>query len=263
MSFAEYPQLVIFLSIYVFVVGIFGGSFLSVVGIRLPRGMSIVHPRSHCDACGRPLAFYELIPIFSYGVMRGACRTCGVRIPARYIIFEVLAGALALYTLWHEPTWSLRISWWLLWSLLLVTSQTDLEAMIVPNVISYPSAALFLMISVVLHTRTISSAIMGMAVGFLLIAGIHILSKGKMGLGDAKLYLSIGAVLGPYETLFSLIAASMLGTVIGYTLRYLGRLKPRQAIPFVPFISGGVLLTSLIGKLVINWYFHLLHVPLQ
>ncbi|OPG16409.1 prepilin peptidase [Ferroacidibacillus organovorans] len=263
MVFVDSPLFAVFLSIYVFVAGAFFGSFLNVVGMRIPRGESIIFPGSHCDLCKRPLMFYELIPILSYGFLRGTCRTCGGRVSAKHVVFETLAGVLALYTLWHEPTWTLRSEWWLFWGLLLVTSSTDLEAMIVPNVISYPSAALFLLICVVLHPRSISDALLGMAVGFLLITGIHLLSKGKMGLGDAKLYLSIGIVLGPYGTLFSLIAASMLGTLIGYSLRFSGRLKPRQAIPFVPFIAGGVFLTSLVGSPVIDWYLHLLHVSPQ
>lgn len=250
----------IFFSIYVFIVGAFWGSFLNVISMRLLRGESIVSPGSHCDVCRRPLAFHEMIPILSYELSRGMCRSCGRRVSAKHIVFEMLAGILALYTLWREPTWTLRMEWWLLWSLMLLTCWTDLEAMIVPNVISYPSAAFFLLVIAIFQIRSVPSALLGMAVGFLLITGIHLLSKGKMGLGDAKLYLSIGAVLGPFGTLFSLIAASMLGTVIGYSLRFCGRLKPRQAIPFVPFIAGGVFLTSLVGNFVIHWYLQLLHV---
>ncbi|RIV22840.1 prepilin peptidase [Alicyclobacillaceae bacterium I2511] len=241
----------------VFAYGLICGSFLTVVGDRVPLGLSLIHPPSHCTACGRQLRAWELIPVFSWLLLGGRCHTCKTHIPARYPLLELATGALWLFTVYQVPTWPARLAWFGFWLVLLAATATDLATMRIPNVLSMPGALMVYGLFVLTQTRTWTSSLWGAGVGFGLLFLIHLLSKGRMGLGDAKLYLSIGAALGPWLSLESFVLASFFGTLIGLPLRWSGRIAAGQAIPFVPFIALGVVTTFLWGhslwQLYLQW----------
>ncbi|MCL6517748.1 prepilin peptidase [Alicyclobacillus sp.] len=239
-----------------FCVGTLFGSFIHLVGWRVPRGESIVRPRSHCPSCGRTLSAWELVPVLSWLALGGRCRTCRTPIPVRYPCVELAAGTLFALTATHAANPIAAVAWAVFWLLLLAVVVTDLTTMRVPDVLSLPGAGVVLVLSVVSGAQRPLAAVAGMAGCALVLVLLHLVSRGQMGLGDAKLYLSIGAMLGFWGGLGSLVLASAFGTVIGYGMRWAGWLKPRQPIPFVPFIAMGVVTVVWFGHPLTRWYLH-------
>ncbi|MCL6593936.1 MAG: A24 family peptidase [Alicyclobacillus sp.] len=247
--------------VYAFVLGSALGSFANVIGDRLPRGESVVWPRSHCSGCGRTLSAGELVPVAAWLFLRGRCRTCQTAIPVRYPTLELACGC------WYAVTLSLAAprawaAWAVLWWLLAAACATDLTSMRVPNVLTLPGAGLTAILAAVGGMPWLTHVLAGAAVCWAVLVALHIMSRGQMGLGDAKLYLAIGAVLGPWRGLESLVWAAFCGTFIGLIWRARGRLQRRQPLPFVPFIAMGVTITALFGDAVWQWYvLHLLSGP--
>ncbi len=240
------------------------GSFLNVVGYRVPRGESIVVPNSYCPNCRTRIRWYDLIPVLSWLILRGKCRHCRQPISATYPLIELATAVLFAVTYAVTPLneWPQMVAWWLFWLLLMAVVATDLNAMKVPDVLSLPGA-------IVVYVAAVSTGIQGWlpsllgALGCCLVLfGIHVVTRGNMGMGDVKLYLSIGAMLGFVGGLESLVIASFYGTVIGLSLRAAGILRRRQHIPFVPFIALGVITVAFFGRDLTNWYLHgLLQLP--
>jgi prepilin signal peptidase PulO-like enzyme (type II secretory pathway) len=237
-----------------FLFGLLFGSFINVVGYRVPRGESVVFPRSHCPHCGRTLSAWELIPVVSWLALGGRCRTCRVPIPLRYPCIELAAGALLALTAVHAQSVLAGLAWSVFWLLLLAAVATDLTSLRVPDVLSLPGAVVVLALAILSGVRGAGGALLGMAGCALTLWGIHLLSRGRMGLGDVKLYASIGAMLGFWGGVESLVLASLYGTVIGYGMRAAGRLKPREPVPFVPFIAMGVVTAVWFGDALTGWY---------
>jgi prepilin signal peptidase PulO-like enzyme (type II secretory pathway) len=242
--------------VFIATLGALLGSFLNVVGYRLPRGESIVSPGSHCTHCGRPLRSHELIPMLSWLVLRGKCRSCGQSISVRYPLLEAATACLFAATFLAFPEWPVRVGWMVFWLVVMAAVSTDLYAMMVPNALSLPGAVVMFVVSVCTGLQHWMGAVVGLAGCFTLLLAIHLLSGGNMGLGDAKLYLSIGAALGAVQGIESLVFASFYGTVIGLVLRAVGWLERRQYVPFVPFIAMGVVTAVFWGHALSGWYFH-------
>lgn len=239
-----------------FLFGLVLGAFLNVIAYRVPRLESVVTPRSHCATCHHTLAWYELIPILSWLALRARCRHCGTPISVRYPVLELTTGLVFTLTYLRFSTWSVRCAWDVFWLLLVAMMGTDLTSMRVPNVLSYPSALLMLVISGGTDIQTWSEAIWGSVVGFSLIFLIHLFSRGNMGMGDAKLYLTIGAMLGPLYTVESFVLASLSGALVGLLMRLAGLIGRREYIPFVPHIVVGVVIAVFWGPPLTTWYLH-------
>lgn len=240
-----------------FVLGLVIGSFLNVVAYRLPRNESIVFPSSHCPQCGHALSATELIPILSWMFLRGRCRSCHAVISMVYPLIELITATLFVLSLHISSHWSARFAWCVFWMLLVAVVGTDLRYKRVPDILSKPGAVLLLMLSVLCGVQPWKQAVLGMLVCYAVLMGIHVLSGGHMGRGDAKLYLSIGAMLGPWFGLESLMFASFAGTIVGIVLRIVGFLGRREPMPFVPYIVIGVIVEVFFGEAINQWYFHL------
>ncbi len=228
--------------------GLLFGSFLNVVAYRVPRHESIVHPGSYCTSCHHELRPWDLIPVLSWIILRGRCRYCRAPISIRYPMLEIATSLLFLWSGLHTILPLQRITWWVFWMLLMAVVGTDLTSMKVPNVLSYSGAIIVFLLSGLSGIQTWKLAVTGALTCFAVLFLIFLLSRGNMGLGDAKLYVSIGAILGPGQGIESLIFASFIAALIGIVLRFMKVLKPRQHIPFVPFIAGGVVITVLYGS---------------
>ncbi|MBX5437267.1 MAG: prepilin peptidase [Alicyclobacillaceae bacterium] len=237
--------------------GLFFGSFLNVVSYRLPRGESVVAPGSHCPHCQRPLSPAELVPVFSWLWLWGRCRTCRSPIPVRYPVLELVTGALFAATVWQVPGWPQRAAWLVFWTLMVAVAGTDLIALRVPNVLSLPGAVACTLLSGLTSVQTWAHALTGAAAGCAALCLIHVVSRGNMGLGDAKLYLSVGAMLGPLACLESLALASASGALTGILMRLAGVLQRREPIPFAPHILAGVVLTEYFGRAIAAGYIRL------
>src|SRR4249920_435930 len=198
-----------------FLGGLVAGSFVTVVAHRVPRGESIVGPRSRCPSCGAQIAAYDNVPVISWVVLRGRARCCGAPISARYPLAELTLGVLYAATvlvLWDEP-WEVALGLVFVTALMAVTL-TDLEQRIIPNKILIVAAALAVAIAVVgdpgsLPERAIAAA----AAGGLLFAAALAYPRG-MGLGDVKLAATMGLFLGRNVApaiLVALLAGSLVG----------------------------------------------------
>lgn len=242
--------------LFSFLVGLVCGSFLNVVAYRVPRGESVLWPRSYCTACGRTLTPWELIPIVSWLWLGARCRVCKAPISLRYPLLELTTALLFATTSMHFSTWGVRIGWDVFWMFLMTVMGTDFTSMRVPNVLSYPGFIFVFLLSGSLGVQSWYTAMLGAMTGFLLLFAVHLLSRGNMGMGDAKLYLSIGAMLGPLYSVESFVLASLSGAVLGILLRTLKLIARREYIPFVPHIAIGVILTVFFGHPLTLWYVH-------
>ncbi|GMA60572.1 prepilin peptidase [Alicyclobacillus fastidiosus] len=243
------------MSLYLFFVGAVFGSFATLVGDRIPSGQSIVRPGSSCNHCGLPLRAWHLIPVVSWVVLRGRCTSCRAPIPMRYPAQEALLGGAVVLSVWHRQSVLLTLTWCGLWFVLTVAISSDFTKLIVPNWLTYPSAVV-LYISSALSCGSFLHPVFGMLGGFAMIFVVHLISGGKMGLGDAKLYLSIGAVLGVALTVESFILACLFGAVMGGILRLTGHIGRKQYVPFVPFIALGVAGAQFVFGAFPQWYLH-------
>jgi len=262
-----------FLDVFGFVWGAVWGSFLNVVIVRWPE--SVVSPGSRCGSCHRPLRAWENIPILSYLMLRGRCRTCKARFSARYLLVEVLTAVLSMSLLHRhlvlgEGPLPIRLLEYLsLFAFvcgLVAISFIDLERRLIPDVISVPGILLGLICSALLPVPGLRDAAIGAAGGYLLVWGpFHKgweLLRGRPGmmLGDAKLLAMIGAFLGWQGALFSLLAGSVVGSVAGIAtaIRNRGRSDHEGVmltqVPFGPFLSLGAFAYCFYGPAVIAWY---------
>lgn len=235
--------------------GLVMGSFMTVVAHRVPRGESIVGPRSRCPGCGTTIAAYDNIPVVSWLLLRGRSRCCGERISARYPLTELALGllyALTVLVLWGDPA---EIALGLVFvSVLVVVTVTDLERRIIPNAVLLWGAAAGLAILAATDASKLPEHVgAGLAAGGLLLLAALAYPRG-MGMGDVKLAavmgLFLGRAVGP-ALLVALLAGSLVG--IGLMLRH-GAGARKTAIPFGPFLSLGGLVGLLAGDALVEGY---------
>ena len=195
------------------------GSFLNVVAARVPLRRSLVSPGSACMDCGHEIAWYDNVPILSYALLRGRCRSCGVHIPIRYPAVELVAGLLFAGCFWKFGlTGSAAVAAFFCLTLVAV-SATDLEHRIIPNRIVVPAGLIVLAANTALHPSPRWAVAAFGASGFLLAAALAY--PAGMGMGDVKLAFLMGAALGT------------LGDG-GDVHRHGGRARPRRRPPRAP-----------------------------
>jgi len=256
------------LSLPIFLLGAIVGSFLNVCIVRIPKGGSVVHPPSHCPGCKTAIRFYDNIPLLSYIALLGRCRACGEHISPRYFIVELLMASLAVI-LYYQFSFSLAfLVSFVFVAALIVISFIDLDVRIVPDVISLPGIIAGLLFSVVARygindpfelIPSPLNAIIGVLVGggFLLaLAWVYEAFTGVegMGGGDIKLLAMIGAFLGWTSIPFTLLFASLTGSVIGIGFMIAKGVGRRFALPFAPFLCLGALLYLFFGNELIQFY---------
>ncbi|HET8565356.1 MAG TPA: prepilin peptidase [Solirubrobacterales bacterium] len=235
--------------------GLAAGSFVTVVAHRVPRGESIVGPRSRCPGCGAQIAAYDNVPVFSWLLLRGRGRCCGEAISSRYPLAELGLGLAYLVTvivLRHEPV-QLAMGLVLVTALMAVTI-TDLERRIIPNKILLATAVLGLAIAAVFDPSSLPErAIAAVAAGGLLFLAALAYPKG-MGLGDVKLAAVMGLFLGR-NVAAALLVALIAGSAVGLALiAREGAAARKKAIPFGPFLALGAVAGLLAGNELVDWY---------
>jgi len=238
-----------------FLGGLLAGSFTTVVAHRVPRGESIVGPRSRCPACGAQIAAYDNVPVVSWLALRGRARCCGARISSRYPLTELSLAALYAATvlvLWDEP-WEVALGLVFVTALAAVTL-TDLERRVIPNRILLVAAVLAVAIVAIgdpssLPQRAIAAAGAG---GLLFLAALAY-PRG-MGLGDVKLAATMGLFLGR-NVAPALFVALLAGSLVGLAMiaRH-GAAARKRAIPFGPFLALGGVVGLLAGDQLVDWY---------
>jgi leader peptidase (prepilin peptidase) / N-methyltransferase len=251
------PAWVELLAVVVF--GLCVGSFLNVCAYRLPLGESIVHPRSRCTSCGRTLTWLDNIPVLSWAVLGGRCRTCNQPVSWMYPAVEVVTALVFVITYLTYGLTLLSLVRVVFACALIVLFVTDLQHKILPNVITLPGIVVGFVCSVFLPPGWMSSLI-GVAVGggFLLaIAEAYYRIRGQegLGMGDVKLLAMIGAFLGWKLVLLTLVFASFTGSLAGGVLIASGRGNMKYALPFGTFLAVGALFAATWGEPIADWYF--------
>ena len=251
-----------------FIFGALVGSFLNVCIGRIPNGESVVTPPSRCPKCKTPIAFYDNIPLISYLILRGQCRSCSERISPRYFLVELLMGLLSVGLYYRFGFGFVFFVSFVFAAALIVISFIDLDVRIVPDVVSLPGIILGLAFSVVgyfffrdgltIIPSPLSSLIGMVAGGGFLLATAWIYEKitgvDGMGGGDIKLLAMIGAFLGWPAIPVTLFIASLLGSVVGITCMVLTGAGRRLALPFAPFLCSGALIFLFYGEQIIDFY---------
>lgn len=252
-------------SVYIlaFIFGACIGSFLNVVIYRIPAGLSIVHPGSSCPRCKTMIPFYDNIPILSYLLLMGKCRHCKAPIAIRYPFVELLAGVSALAcAMSFGATLHGLVTFAFIATLIAVTF-IDLDHRIIPDTISLPGIPIFFLAALVVPTITWRASAIGIVAGggsLLAVAWVYQMITGRegMGGGDIKLLAMIGAMIGWQGILFTLFAASAIGTIVGVLAMILYGKGMRLAIPFGPFLATGAIVYLFFGNALITWYFNIL-----
>jgi leader peptidase (prepilin peptidase)/N-methyltransferase len=260
--------------------GLFGlliGSFLNVCIFRWPRDLSVVQPRSFCPECEKQIASYDNIPLLSYLLLKGRCRYCNARIPARYPIVEALTGALFFsFVATLGPT-IVALKFCLLSALVIGMVFSDLEERILPDEFTLGGVVAGLALSLVipvedgtaafflgksLHGSALSLAesAFGAAVpsGFLWLTGeifFRLRHKEGLGFGDVKMLAAIGAFLGLRGALLTMVAGSLMGSVLGLVFILITKKDSSSyELPFGSFLGAAAIGVALVGQRVLAWY---------
>jgi leader peptidase (prepilin peptidase) / N-methyltransferase len=238
-----------------FLGGLLAGSFVTVVAHRVPRGESIVGPRSRCPACGVQIAAYDNVPVLSWAVLRGHARCCGAAISARYPLTELALGALYAATvivLWDDPT---ELALGLVFvTMLVAVTLTDLERRIIPNKVLLAAAAIGVAIAVIGDPGSLPErAIAAVGAGGLFFLAALAYPRG-MGLGDVKLAATMGLFLGR-DVAPAILVALLAGSAVGLAMMAReGAGARKRAIPFGPFLAFGGVVGLLLGSELIDLY---------
>jgi leader peptidase (prepilin peptidase) / N-methyltransferase len=238
-----------------FLGGLLVGSFVTVVAYRVPRGESVVAPRSRCPGCGTQIAAYDNVPVLSWLLLRGRARCCGAAVSVRYPLTELTLGLLYAATvlvLWDEPA---EIALGLVFvTTLLAVTLTDLERRIIPNRILLAAAVLGVAIAAIGVPGTLPErALAAVAAGGLLFLAALAYPRG-MGLGDVKLAAVMGLFLGR-NVAPAMLVALLAGALVGLAMiAREGAAARKRAIPFGPFLALGGVVGLLAGDQLVDWY---------
>jgi len=231
------------------------GSFLNVVAARVPLKRSLVSPGSACMACGHEIAWYDNVPLLSYALLRGRCRSCAVHIPLRYPAVELATALLLAGSVWRFGLGGSAAVASFFCLALVAVSATDLEHRIIPNRIVVPAGVIVLAANTALHPGPQWAIGAFGASGFLLVAALAY--PGGMGMGDVKLAFLMGAALGktvPVALFVGMLAAMVPGIVL--LVRH-GRAARKMGVPFGPFLALGSVVALFAGTWLLHGYLSL------
>ena len=234
------------------------GSFLNVCIHRLPLKQSVVHPGSRCPDCGYALRWYDNVPVISYAVLRGRCRSCARPISLQYPLVETVTAVIfVLHWYAFGPTVLLPLR--LLFACaLIVLFMIDLEHQILPDVITLPGIVVGVVCSLFLPPGPLMS-VLGVLLGGGLLwaiaeAWFRLRKVDAMGFGDVKMLAMVGGWLGVKMVLVTFVLSSMLGGLIGAALIGSRRADMATRVPFGTMLAVGALVASLYGEDLLTWY---------
>jgi leader peptidase (prepilin peptidase)/N-methyltransferase len=236
--------------------GLIIGSFLNVVAYRLPRGESIVKPRSRCTTCGAEVRALDNVPLLSWLVLRGRCRHCSAQISARYPVVELVTGVVfALVAIARGPSAELLVDLPFA-AMLIAVADIDIEHRIVPNRILAPMAIWALAASAVVRPDKLPELLIAGAAAFTLLLVAALAYPGGMGMGDVKLAGVMGLCLG-LPVAPALLIAFFTGSIVGVAIvvRH-GAGARKRALPFGPFLALGGLVALVVGHELVHLYAH-------
>jgi leader peptidase (prepilin peptidase) / N-methyltransferase len=263
------------------VLGICIGSFLNVVIHRLPlmleRGwkqesadllgieapetpaLTLSTPRSRCPSCGHAIAWHENIPLASWLWLRGRCSACRAAISARYPVIEVLTGVLFALIGWRFGATPVALLWCGFAAALVALGGIDWDTTLLPDNMTLPLLWAGIVAAALGWTIPLGDAVWGAVAGYLSLWSVYWLFKlttGKegMGFGDFKLLAALGAWLGLKMILPIVLAASLIGAVVGIVMKMSAALREGRYVPFGPFLAGAGIVVMLAGQArVLGW----------
>lgn len=269
------------IGLVIFLFGMIVGSFLNVCILRIPAGESIVHPRSRCPKCAKPIAGHDNIPVLSWLLLGGKCRGCKTPISPLYPAVEMLTGGLFLACYFAFGLTVETVKWASLCALLVVLTITDLRERLLPDKVNLAGAVIGLAFAAFVPMRdgtaqllasrffafpppavalSLLDALLGAAAGF---GFLWIVSEGYfrlrgregMGLGDVKMMGMVGTFAGLKATLLTILAGALLGSVIGTLFMLMRRKGSDYELPFGTFLGAAALLVIFFGGPALDWYF--------
>lgn len=251
-----------FFYVVFFLLGACFGSFANVIIYRMPKGESIVTPRSHCQNCQKNVAWYDNIPMVSWLILRGKCRHCGAKFSFRYFFVELLTACLFTLAYFY-----LGLTWNLLEALLFIFPIVccvfiDFDHMILPDEFTLSGIVIGLIGAWLNPQREFLDALLGvlMGGGFLWAMAYlyYVFTKQEgMGGGDIKLLAWIGAVMGWKAVPFVIMTSAIIGSVIGLILARKQKEGLKTMIPFGPYLALGAVIYMFGGQTIALWYFNL------
>jgi leader peptidase (prepilin peptidase)/N-methyltransferase len=246
--------------------GLAWGSFLNVVIYRLPHGLSLARPPSHCPKCRTPVKLRHNIPVVSWLVLGGRCRSCGTRIPVTYLLVEVLTPVCFLILYAH---FGLSLHFFiscLFVSGLIALCFIDLYHQILPDALTLPGLILGVGYALFREDMTLRDSLIGAVVGagiLILLYGTYYLLRRQegLGMGDVTLMLMVGAFLGWKGAVLTLILGSFLGALVGVYVLTVRKKDMQFALPFGTFLAPAAFAALVWGERLIAWYLGLFRAP--
>ena len=241
--------------VFMALLGLIAGSFLSVVAHRVPLGESIVAPRSRCPNCGTQIAAYDNVPVFSYLALRGRCRHCDAKVPATYPLLEAGLAAVFVAILLRYSDDGIEIALGACLAATLATiTLTDLEHRVIPNKVLIVAAIVAVGVLVAGDRDALAEHAIAAAIAFAVMFLIAIVYPRGMGMGDVKLAGVMGLYLGKAVApalLIGFAAGALFGLALIATR---GAEARKQAVPFGPFLALGGLVAIFVGPDIVDWY---------
>ncbi len=241
--------------IYAGVLGASVGSFMNVCVTRLPKGESLIRPRSRCPECSGQIAWYDNVPLLSWILLRGKCRKCRTSISFQYPAVELVTAAIWIgMALMYGPTWR-ALQGSILFSLLLTISLIDARHYLIPDALSIGGLGAGLALSLLPGPPSFLTSVIGAALGFGVLLAVGLLGewvfkKPAMGGGDIKMMAMVGAFLGPAGAMLTVFIGALAGTLVFAPLS----LKTKREVPFGVFLGLGAAIAFLFGQSLVEWY---------
>jgi leader peptidase (prepilin peptidase)/N-methyltransferase len=223
------------------------------------EAVTLSRPRSRCPSCKHAITWQENLPVLSYVALRGRCSACGTRISPRYPFIEIATGVLFGLIGWRFGAHPVALLWCGFAAALVALAGIDWDTTLLPDGITLPLLWAGLVASALGWTIELPDALWGAVAGYLSLWSVYWLFKlatGKegMGFGDFKLLAALGAWLGLKMLLPIVLAASLIGAVVGIAMKLSAALREGRYVPFGPFLAGAGLAVMLAGQpRVLHW----------
>lgn len=240
--------------------GLMIGSFLNVLIARYRELETVVATRSHCVKCKKQIAWYDLVPLLSFVVLRAKCRYCKETISWRYPVVELLAALVFVNLYLHYDFTALFFVSAVIFALLIVIACIDLSDGVIPDVFMLPAILLGLVVAFLKPDSATALPFWGVAMAGGGLAAIVLASRERwMGAGDIGLGILLGLTAGFLGSLVGLVIAFVSGTVIGLLSIAMGEKTIKQSIPFGPYLVAAIYISSMHGSAIADWYLKAIH----
>lgn len=243
------------------ILGLCVGSFLNVLIYRLPNGLSLIKPPSHCPSCKRQIRPYDNIPVISYLILGGKCRYCKTRIPIRYTMVEIINTLLWIFTVaaFYDEGYLSMIAKALVLSFLLTAFFTDLEKLVIPNTIPIALLLFGILLCFSHDPLSVKERFFGLLLGGVGFLAVYLISyfiykREALGFGDVKLMAALGFVLGWKATFLTVLLASISAGLVLFIIGRIRKDKRSHEYPLAPFLTAAGAFALFFGNDLVNWY---------